>query len=67
MITGLGFGLMYMPAMDIVELYFSENLGVAMGLASAGSGLGQFVVAPIIQKINKSLGLQVFAVCVQRT
>ena len=35
--TGLGFGFMYLPAMDIVEVYFSRNLGLATGIAAAGS------------------------------
>ena len=54
MITGLGFGLMYLPAMDIVQVYFNSNLGVAYGLASAGSGLGQLIIAPVILKINST-------------
>ena len=39
--VGLGFGLMYLPAMDIVTHYFSRRLGLATGVAAAGSGLGQ--------------------------
>ena len=41
--TGLGFGLMYLPAMDIVQVYFSRNLGLATGIAAAGSGFGHVV------------------------
>ena len=42
-LTGLGFGLMYLPAMDIVKVYFDSNLGLANGIAAAGSGFGQFI------------------------
>jgi len=55
--TGLGFGLMYLPAMDIVELYFDRNLGLATGIAAAGSGIGQLVMAPLISLAKESLGL----------
>ena len=39
-ITGLGFGLMYLPAWDIIEVYFDKKLGFATGLAAAGAGIG---------------------------
>ena len=51
LLTGLGFGLMYLPAMDIVQHFFTRRLGLAMGLACCGSGLGQFVVAPLLHLI----------------
>ena len=38
-LTGLGFGLKYLPAMDIVKVYFDSNLELANGIAAAGSGL----------------------------
>ena len=37
--TGFGFGMMYLPAIDIVEHWFSRRLGLANGIAAAGSGL----------------------------
>jgi len=57
-LVGLGFGLMYLPAMDIVEIYFNKNLGVATGIAAAGSGFGQFVMAPAIHVVQEQLGLE---------
>ena len=56
-LTGFGFGLMYLPAMDIVERYFHKRLGLANGIAAAGSGLGQFIIAPLLQLIQQNLGL----------
>ena len=41
-ITGLGFGLMYLPAWDIIEVYFDKRLGFATGVAAAGAGIGHF-------------------------
>ena len=55
--TGLGFGLMYLPAMDIVKVYFDANLGLANGIAAAGSGFGQFIMAPTINPVEEHLGL----------
>eukprot|EP00092_Neocalanus_flemingeri_P017707 GFUD01019160.1.p1 GENE.GFUD01019160.1~~GFUD01019160.1.p1 ORF type:complete len:452 (+),score=88.21 GFUD01019160.1:104-1459(+) len=55
--TGLGFGLMYLPAMDIVKVYFDANLGLANGIAAAGSGFGQFIMAPTINLVQEHLGL----------
>ena len=55
--TGLGFGLMYLPAMDIVKVYFDANLGLANGIAAAGSGFGQFIMAPTINLLEEHLGL----------
>ena len=55
--TGIGFGMMYLPAMDIVEHWFTSQLGFANGIAAAGSGLGQFVIAPLLQFIQQKLSL----------
>ena len=41
-ITGLGFGLMYLPSWDIIEVYFDKKLGFATGVAAAGAGIGHF-------------------------
>ena len=57
LLTGLGFGLMYLPAMDIVEHFFSRRLGLAMGLACCGSGFGQFVLAPGIHLATDHFGI----------
>ena len=55
--TGFGFGMMYLPAIDIVEHWFSRRLGLANGIAAAGSGLGQFIIAPLLQFIQQNLSL----------
>ena len=67
LLTGLGFGLMYLPAMDIVEHFFSRRLGLAMGLACCGSGFGQFVLAPLIHLATEHLGLTGTLYCLSAT
>ena len=32
---------MYLPAWDIIEVYFDEKLGLATGVAAAGAGVGK--------------------------
>ena len=48
-LTGIGFGFMYLPAMTIIDHWFSRNMGLATGIAAAGSGVGQFVLAPLTE------------------
>jgi hypothetical protein len=50
--------LMHLPAMDIVEVYLSRNLGLATGIAAAGSGFGQFVLAPAIHVMEDTFWLE---------
>ena len=63
-LSGFGFCLMYLPAMDIIERYFKENLGLANGIAAAGSGLGQFIIAPLLQFIQENLSLADTLYCI---
>ena len=56
-LSGLGFGLLCLPAIDILQFHFTARLGLALGLASSGSGLGQLVLAPLLQLALSSLGL----------
>ena len=46
-IAGLGFGLIYFPAMEIIKHWFSKNIGLAAGIATAGSGFGQFAAGKL--------------------
>ncbi|KAL2083344.1 hypothetical protein ACEWY4_021117 [Coilia grayii] len=47
--TGLGFALSYTPAVAMVGMYFSRRKALAYGLAMSGSGIGTFVLAPVVQ------------------
>ncbi|XP_071095527.1 monocarboxylate transporter 12-like [Haliotis cracherodii] len=44
---GLGFGLMYLPAIVMVGYYFDKRRALATGIACCGSGIGTFVFAPL--------------------
>jgi len=43
--------------MDIVPYYFDRRLGLATGIAAAGSGIGQVVLAPLLHLGTQNLGL----------
>ena len=64
LLSGFGFSLMYLPAMVIIERYFKDNLGLASGIASSGSGLGQFIIAPLLQFIQENLSLADTLYCI---
>ncbi|XP_041066122.1 monocarboxylate transporter 12-B [Carcharodon carcharias] len=48
-LTGCGYALAYSPAVSIVGKYFCKRKAVAYGLAMSGSGIGTFVLAPVVQ------------------
>jgi len=56
-VTGLGHSLMYLPAVDILTYYFQHRLGLAIGLAVAGSPIGQVLVAPVLFMFTSTLDL----------
>merc|ERR1712127_467788 len=44
---GIGFGLIYLPAIVSVGYYFEKRRALATGIAVCGSGFGSFVFAPV--------------------
>lgn len=56
LLQGIGFGMVYMPAVLTVGFYFEKWRALATGLALCGSGVGTFAMAPITEKLNESLG-----------
>ncbi|XP_054270039.1 monocarboxylate transporter 4 isoform X2 [Macrosteles quadrilineatus] len=44
---GIGFGMIYLPAVVCVGYYFETKRSLATGLAVCGSGFGTFVFAPV--------------------
>lgn len=44
---GIGFGLIYLPAIVSVGYYFEKRRALATGIAVCGSGFGTFVFAPV--------------------
>ncbi|XP_054166022.1 monocarboxylate transporter 12-B-like [Oppia nitens] len=49
MIAGIGFGLIYLPAIVTVGYYFTTKRAFATGIAVCGSGMGAFLFAPLCQ------------------
>ncbi|CAF3917177.1 unnamed protein product [Rotaria sordida] len=50
-IGGIGFALMYLPAIVSVGFYFEQKRTFAMGVAVCGSGVGTFVLSYVINGI----------------
>ncbi|KAM8923936.1 monocarboxylate transporter 12 [Pelodytes ibericus] len=48
-LTGLGFALCYSPAIAMVGKYFDKRKALAYGIAMSGSGIGTFILAPVVQ------------------
>ncbi|XP_067466713.1 monocarboxylate transporter 12-B-like isoform X1 [Thunnus thynnus] len=49
--TGLGFALSYTPSVAMVGKYFNERKALAYGIALSGSGIGTFILAPVVQML----------------
>ncbi|KAH8373871.1 hypothetical protein KR200_010865 [Drosophila serrata] len=54
--TGLGFGLIYLPAIVSVTQYFEAKRSLATGIAVCGSGFGTFVFAPLTEYLIGNYG-----------
>ncbi|KAM9326248.1 monocarboxylate transporter 12 [Gastrophryne carolinensis] len=50
-LTGLGFALCYSPAIAMVGKYFDKRKALAYGIAMSGSGIGTFILAPVVQML----------------
>merc|ERR1711962_695424 len=55
-LTGLGFSLMMLPSFDILTYYFTKNLGLATGLGTMGSPVGQMILGPLLNYTITTLG-----------
>ncbi|KAI8638406.1 major facilitator superfamily domain-containing protein [Parasitella parasitica] len=54
---GSGASFLYVTAMSTAPLWFDKRRGLALGLASGGSGIGGLVLPFIITAINNNLGI----------
>jgi len=65
LLTGIGFGLMYIPAVVIVAETFNKRRSLAVGLSLCGAGAGQIGMAPLVSWVVEGwgwrVGLQVLA------
>ena len=46
---GIGYGFVYLPAIVIVGFYFDEKRAFATGIAVCGSGIGGFILPPLVR------------------
>jgi MFS family permease len=46
-ISGLGFGMIYLPSIVSVGYYFEKKRAMATGIAVCGSGIGTFIFSPL--------------------
>ncbi|CAG9765290.1 unnamed protein product [Ceutorhynchus assimilis] len=53
---GLGFGLIYLPAVVCVGYYFETKRSLATGIAVCGSGVGTFAFAPLADILLQEYG-----------
>lgn len=53
---GLGAGLMFTPAVAVLQSYFSSRIGLASGLAAAGSSLGGIVYPVVLYRLVGEIG-----------
>jgi len=49
--AGLGFGLIYLPAIVCVTGYFEKRRSFATGIAVCGSGFGTFIFSPLVKEL----------------
>nr|XP_027225384.1 monocarboxylate transporter 12-like [Penaeus vannamei] len=56
--AGLGFGLIYLPAIVCVTGYFEKRRSFATGIAVCGSGIGTFAFSPFVEYLIKELSWQ---------
>ncbi|KDR16896.1 hypothetical protein L798_08639, partial [Zootermopsis nevadensis] len=53
---GIGFGLVYVPAVIAVGFYFEKWRALATGIAVCGSGIGTFLMAPLSTALIQAFG-----------
>ena len=53
---GIGFGLLYLPSIVMVGLYFDRKRAFATGIAVCGSGIGTLFFAPLAQILIDEYG-----------
>uniref|UniRef100_A0A8R1HY62 MFS_4 domain-containing protein n=1 Tax=Caenorhabditis japonica TaxID=281687 RepID=A0A8R1HY62_CAEJA len=55
---GIGFGMIYLPAIVVVGFYFESKRAMATGISVAGSGVGTFVMPIVCQTCIATIGWQ---------
>lgn len=55
-LTGIGGGIFFCPAMGLLATYFSSHRGMAIGLATTGNSAGGMVYPAIVRQLLPQLG-----------
>lgn len=55
---GIGFGLVYVPAIVSVGYYFEKKRSLAIGIAVCGAGVGTFILSPLNRVLEESYGIR---------
>ncbi|XP_077982753.1 monocarboxylate transporter 12-like isoform X2 [Glandiceps talaboti] len=55
-LLGIGYSFAHLPSYVMVGRYFRKRLSIAMGIALAGTGIGQFAMAWIMQTLKEKYG-----------
>jgi len=45
-VVGFGYAFIMLPSLALVNVYFKDRRGLAVGLAASGSGIGQMAISP---------------------
>lgn len=53
LLTGIGFGFIFVPSIIVIGFYFEKWRALATGIAVCGAGIGTFLMAPITATIIK--------------
>lgn len=62
--AGLGFGMIYLPAIVSVTCYFEKYRSLATGIAVCGSGFGTFLFSPFVDHLVQNFGWRVTVVVI---
>ena len=55
-VTGVGFGLMYIPSIVAVANHFTRQRSLAIGVCLCGAGVGTFALSPLETEITEHYG-----------
>ena len=58
LLPGVGFGVFEQIGMSLVNLYFDKRSGIAMGIASAGTGAGIVIFSPLTNYLFGQYGYE---------
>ncbi|KAI0114745.1 MFS general substrate transporter [Daldinia grandis] len=54
--VGLGAGMLFVPCVSLIPTYFTTKLGLALGLASAGSSVGGIIYPIVLYQLIGKIG-----------